>query len=143
MTLVLSRRLLALTCSASVAVGIGAVTLTGCARDLGPQVAVEIEKRLDAARPAAVPPETWTNVRRFYEARMFAPRWVRDGEPGQASEVLRTLQRAPDHGLSAGDYADIPVVYRPRVAAISSKLQAPLSGWDNDLWLLSDWYREA
>jgi peptide/nickel transport system substrate-binding protein len=37
----------------------------------------------------------------------------------------------------------IPVVYRPRVAAISNKLNAPLSGWDNDLWLLSDWYRDA
>jgi peptide/nickel transport system substrate-binding protein len=37
----------------------------------------------------------------------------------------------------------IPVVYRPRVAAISSKLRAPLSGWDNDLWNLRDWFREA
>ena len=31
----------------------------------------------------------------------------------------------------------------PRVAAISSKLKASLSGWDNDLWNLRDWYREA
>jgi peptide/nickel transport system substrate-binding protein len=37
----------------------------------------------------------------------------------------------------------IPVVYRPRVAAVSNKLHAPLSGWDNDLWLLKDWYRDA
>ncbi|MEO8144441.1 MAG: peptide ABC transporter substrate-binding protein, partial [Betaproteobacteria bacterium] len=37
----------------------------------------------------------------------------------------------------------IPVVYRPRVAAQSSKLRAPLSGWDNDLWKLSDWYKEG
>ncbi len=37
----------------------------------------------------------------------------------------------------------IPVVFRPRVAAVSNKLRAPLSGWDNDLWLLKDWYREA
>ena len=37
----------------------------------------------------------------------------------------------------------VPVVYRPRVAAISSKLKAPISGWDNDLWNLRDWYREA
>jgi peptide/nickel transport system substrate-binding protein len=34
-------------------------------------------------------------------------------------------------------------VYRPRVAAIASKLKAPLSGWDNDFWNLKDWYREA
>ncbi|MGH8676698.1 MAG: peptide ABC transporter substrate-binding protein, partial [Burkholderiales bacterium] len=37
----------------------------------------------------------------------------------------------------------IPVVFRPRVSAQASKLRAVLSGWDNDLWLLKDWYREA
>jgi peptide/nickel transport system substrate-binding protein len=37
----------------------------------------------------------------------------------------------------------IPVVYRPRVSAVASKLYAPISGWDNDLWNLKDWYREA
>jgi peptide/nickel transport system substrate-binding protein len=37
----------------------------------------------------------------------------------------------------------IPVVFRPRVAAVSNKLRAPLSGWDSDFWLLKDWYREA
>ncbi len=37
----------------------------------------------------------------------------------------------------------IPVAYRSRVSAVSSKLKAPLSGWDNDMWNLRDWYREA
>jgi peptide/nickel transport system substrate-binding protein len=37
----------------------------------------------------------------------------------------------------------IPVIYRPRVAAVSLRLHAPLSGWDNDLWRLKDWYRDA
>jgi peptide/nickel transport system substrate-binding protein len=37
----------------------------------------------------------------------------------------------------------IPVVLRPAVAAISNRLRAPMSGWDNDLWDLKDWYREA
>jgi peptide/nickel transport system substrate-binding protein len=37
----------------------------------------------------------------------------------------------------------IPVVYRPRVSAVTAKLRAPLSGWDNDLWNLKDWYKEA
>jgi peptide/nickel transport system substrate-binding protein len=37
----------------------------------------------------------------------------------------------------------IPVAYRPRVSAVSHKLQAQLSGWDNDLWNLRDWYRDA
>jgi peptide/nickel transport system substrate-binding protein len=35
----------------------------------------------------------------------------------------------------------IPVVARPRVAAISSKLRAQMSGWDLDFWNLQDWYR--
>ena len=42
----------------------------------------------------------------------------------------------------AGRYI-IPVVYRPRVSAVAAKLQAPLSGWDNDLWNLKDWYKDA
>jgi peptide/nickel transport system substrate-binding protein len=37
----------------------------------------------------------------------------------------------------------IPVAYRPRVSAIASKLKAPLSGWDNDLWNLRDWFKEV
>jgi peptide/nickel transport system substrate-binding protein len=37
----------------------------------------------------------------------------------------------------------VPVVFRPRVAAISNRLNATQSGWDSDLWHLSHWYREA
>jgi peptide/nickel transport system substrate-binding protein len=37
----------------------------------------------------------------------------------------------------------IPVVRRPLAAAISHKLRATLSGWDNTFWNLKDWYREA
>ena len=37
----------------------------------------------------------------------------------------------------------IPVVYRPQVSAISHRLRATLSGWDNAFWNLTDWYREA
>jgi peptide/nickel transport system substrate-binding protein len=37
----------------------------------------------------------------------------------------------------------IPLVNRPVVAALSSKLRAPLSGWDNDVFLIKDWYREG
>jgi peptide/nickel transport system substrate-binding protein len=45
--------------------------------------------------------------------------------------------------LVCGDSAVIPVVYRPGVVAISSKLQAWISGWDNNTWNLAAWYREA
>jgi peptide/nickel transport system substrate-binding protein len=37
----------------------------------------------------------------------------------------------------------IPIVSRPRSAAVSDKLYAPRSGWDNDLWNLADWYRDV
>jgi peptide/nickel transport system substrate-binding protein len=41
------------------------------------------------------------------------------------------------------DIAVIPVVNRRWVAAMSKKLRATLSGWDNDFWNLKDWYRET
>src|SRR3546814_10812979 len=37
----------------------------------------------------------------------------------------------------------IPVMWRGSVAAVSGKLSAPLSAWDNNTWNLKDWYREA
>jgi peptide/nickel transport system substrate-binding protein len=37
----------------------------------------------------------------------------------------------------------IPVVWRPRVAAISNRLRAEQSGWDSDFWNLQNWYREG
>jgi peptide/nickel transport system substrate-binding protein len=39
--------------------------------------------------------------------------------------------------------AVIPIVNRPKAQAVSNKLHAPGSGWDNDLWNLKDWYRDA
>ena len=44
--------------------------------------------------------------------------------------------------LIIADRACIPIVNRPVVAAISNRLKAPLSGWDNEVWLVSDWYKE-
>ncbi|MGA8403017.1 MAG: peptide ABC transporter substrate-binding protein, partial [Stellaceae bacterium] len=41
------------------------------------------------------------------------------------------------------DVAVIPDVYRPSVAAISSKLHALPSGWDSYLWNYYDWYADA
>ncbi len=37
----------------------------------------------------------------------------------------------------------IPIVHRRQVSAVSDKLRAPLSGWDNTFWNLQDWYRET
>ncbi len=37
----------------------------------------------------------------------------------------------------------IPVVFRPRVAAVSNRLHVEQSGWDSDFWNLPNWYKEA
>ena len=62
---------------------------------------------------------------------------------GELDPVKRAALFIRMNDLACGDHAVIPVVYRPRVAAISTKLNAQLSGWDNDLWNLKDWYRDA
>ena len=41
------------------------------------------------------------------------------------------------------DVAVIPVVARPGVVAMNSKLQAEISGWDNNTWDLANWFKEA
>jgi peptide/nickel transport system substrate-binding protein len=45
--------------------------------------------------------------------------------------------------LVVGDPTVIPDVYRPGVHALSRKLRAVMSGWDNVFWNLKDWYREV
>jgi peptide/nickel transport system substrate-binding protein len=62
---------------------------------------------------------------------------------GELDPVKRAALFVQMNDLACNNQVVIPVVYRPRVAAISSKLKAHLSGWDNDLWNLKDWYREA
>jgi len=62
---------------------------------------------------------------------------------GELDPVKRAAMFIKLNDLACNDMAVIPVVYRPRVAAISSKLHASISGWDNDLWALKDWYRDA
>ncbi len=62
---------------------------------------------------------------------------------GELDPVKRAALFMRMNDLAVEAKAVIPVVFRPRVAAISNKLRAPLSGWDNDFWLLKDWYREG
>ena len=37
----------------------------------------------------------------------------------------------------------LPLLHRAKVSAVIAKLHAPQSGWDNDLWDLPDWWKEA
>jgi len=45
--------------------------------------------------------------------------------------------------LVCGDVHVIPIAYRPKVDAIARNLVAPLSGWDTELSMLADWYKEG
>jgi peptide/nickel transport system substrate-binding protein len=66
----------------------------------------------------------------------------RDAE-SELDPVKRAALFIRMNDLAIENQVVIPVVFRPRVAAVSNKLHAPLSGWDNDLWLLKDWFRDA
>jgi peptide/nickel transport system substrate-binding protein len=65
----------------------------------------------------------------------------------QAQSELDPVKRAAlfirmNDLIGASNYI-IPVVFRPRVSAAGLKLAAPLSGWDNDMWALPHWFKEA
>jgi peptide/nickel transport system substrate-binding protein len=77
-------------------------------------------------------------------------RWKNDGydrvfraAESELDPVKRAAMFIRMNDLVIENQAVIPVSYRPRVSALVHKLQAPLSGWDNDLWNLRDWYKDA
>jgi peptide/nickel transport system substrate-binding protein len=57
--------------------------------------------------------------------------------------VKRAAQFIKMNDLVIADGHIIPVVFRPRPSAATNKLSAPLSGWDNDMWALPHWFKEA
>ncbi len=66
----------------------------------------------------------------------------------RASEIeLDPVKRAAHYirmnDIVCGEGHVIPLLYRPSVTGLASKLMAPLSGWDVDMGSLHDWYREA
>jgi peptide/nickel transport system substrate-binding protein len=62
---------------------------------------------------------------------------------GELDPVKRAALFIKLNDMVVQDPTVIPVVYRPTAAAISHKLRATLSGWDNTFWNLKDWYRET
>jgi peptide/nickel transport system substrate-binding protein len=62
---------------------------------------------------------------------------------GELDPVKRAALFIRMNDLVCNDQAVIAVVNRPKVEALSNRLHAPGSGWDNDLWNLKDWYRDA
>jgi peptide/nickel transport system substrate-binding protein len=65
----------------------------------------------------------------------------------QAEAELDAVKRAAMYiklnDLVVGDNYILPLLRRPKVAAVSASLTVPLSGWDNDLWQITNWYRET
>jgi len=62
---------------------------------------------------------------------------------GELDPVKRAALFVEMNDILWKTHAVIPIVNRPVVSAHSSRLRAPMSGWDNDVWLLKDWYREG
>ncbi len=62
---------------------------------------------------------------------------------GELDPVKRAALFITMNNLVIGDVTVIPVVYRPNVRGVKSNLKLTLSGWDNDMYLVSDWYRET
>jgi len=62
---------------------------------------------------------------------------------GELDPVKRAALFITMNDMVVDDAVVIPIVNRRWVAAVSHKLKAQLSGWDNDFWNLKDWYREA
>jgi peptide/nickel transport system substrate-binding protein len=79
-----------------------------------------------------------------------ATRWHNDefdkmfrAAQGELDLVKRATLFIAMNDMVVEDAVVIPIVNRRWVAAMSNKLKAQLSGWDNDFWNLKDWYREA
>jgi peptide/nickel transport system substrate-binding protein len=62
---------------------------------------------------------------------------------GELDPVKRAALFIRMNDLVCNDHAVITIVNRPKVQAVSNRLHAFTSGWDNDLWNLRDWYRDA
>ena len=55
----------------------------------------------------------------------------------------RTALLIAMNDLVCREHAVIPVVYRPSIYGVGRQLVAPLSGWDNALSSIAEWYAEA
>jgi peptide/nickel transport system substrate-binding protein len=78
------------------------------------------------------------------------PRWQNkeyDDIFTQATKELDPVKRAAMfiklNDIAVGDGYVKPIVYRPKVTALKNGLTAHLSGWDNDLYQLASWYKDA
>jgi len=103
-------------------------------------------------------PELFLNQYCSWEAATKANKWqgrnITRWQSAEYDETYKAAQKELDpvkraalfikcNDLVIASRTIIPVVARPRVSASGTKLSARLSGWDNDLWAVADWYRDA
>ena len=62
---------------------------------------------------------------------------------GELDPVKRAALYIRMNEMVIADPVVIPVIHRRGVAAMQHRLKATLSGWDNAMWRLPDWYREG
>ena len=62
---------------------------------------------------------------------------------GELDPVKRIAMLIKANDMVINDQVVIPVVTRPGVVAMNSKLNAVISGWDNNTWDLADWFKDA
>jgi peptide/nickel transport system substrate-binding protein len=62
---------------------------------------------------------------------------------GELDPVKRAALFMKMNELAVNDQAVIPIVYRPQVGGAAATLRPRLSGWDNTIAFLADWYRDA
>lgn len=90
-------------------------------------------------RHAAQRENRWAsrNVARFRNADYDAAFTAADGE---VDPVKRAALFIRMNDILIGSRYCIPVVYRPQVAAVNSRLRATFSGWDNHMAYAGDWH---
>jgi peptide/nickel transport system substrate-binding protein len=89
---------------------------------------------------AATKANKWsgTNLSRWRNADF--DRAFRDAEV-ELDPLKRTVIFLRMNDLLVQQRAVLPLIHRKSVAAVSSRLQAPVSGWAGDLAFVRDWYR--
>ncbi|MFX7747984.1 hypothetical protein ABTK03_21635, partial [Acinetobacter baumannii] len=62
---------------------------------------------------------------------------------GELDPVKRAAIFIQLNDLVIADGHVMGVVNRPKAAAVINKLRTNVSGWDNSLWFIGEWFREA
>jgi peptide/nickel transport system substrate-binding protein len=62
---------------------------------------------------------------------------------GELDPIKRAALYMKMNDLAVGSNAVIPVVSRPKVFAVTNKLKTVDSGWDNNVFMISHWTRDA